>query len=125
MHYRDLIALVETQLAEALSSDAPLHDPIKGRLSRRVKSFPIRPRISLRPDERGQRWLLSISASDRSGLLYAIARVLARHQINLQLAKIDTLGERVEDTFLLTGPTLRQDRGQLALETELLEALAA
>jgi [protein-PII] uridylyltransferase len=125
VHYRDLIALVETQLAEALFSDAPLHDPIKGRLSRRVKSFPIRPRISLRPDERGQRWLLSISASDRSGLLYAIARVLARHQINLQLAKIDTLGERVEDTFLLTGPTLRQDRGQLALETELLEALAA
>jgi [protein-PII] uridylyltransferase len=125
VHYRDLIALVETQLAEALSSDAPLHDPIKGRLSRRVKSFPIRPRISLRPDERGQRWLLSISASDRSGLLYAIARVLARHQINLQLAKIDTLGERVEDTFLLTGPTLRQDRAQLSLETELLEALAA
>lgn len=125
VHYRDLIALVETQLAEALSSDAPLHDPIKGRLSRRVKSFPIRPRISLRPDERGQRWLLSISASDRSGLLYAIARVLARHQINLQLAKIDTLGERVEDTFLLTGPTLRQDKVQLAVETELLEALAA
>jgi [protein-PII] uridylyltransferase len=31
----------------------------------------------------------------------------------------------VEDTFLLTGPTLRQDRVQLALETELLEALAA
>ncbi|MFY9479909.1 MAG: [protein-PII] uridylyltransferase [Aquabacterium sp.] len=125
VHYRDLIALVETQLAEALSSDAPLHDPLKGRLSRRVKSFPIRPRISLRPDERGQRWLLSISASDRSGLLYAIARVLARHQINLQLAKIDTLGERVEDTFLLTGPTLRQDKVQLAVETELLEALAA
>ncbi|RRS05607.1 [protein-PII] uridylyltransferase [Aquabacterium soli] len=125
VHYRDLIALVETQLAEALASEAPLHEPIKGRMSRRVKSFPIRPRVSLRPDERGQRWLLSVSASDRSGLLYGIARVLARHQVSLQLAKIDTLGERVEDTFLLTGPTLRQDRVQLALETELLEALAA
>jgi [protein-PII] uridylyltransferase len=34
------------------------------------------------------------------------------------------LGERVEDTFLLTGPMLRQDKAQLALETELLEALA-
>jgi [protein-PII] uridylyltransferase len=50
--------------------------------------------------------------------------VLARHQVNVQLAKIDTLGERVEDTFLLTGPLLRQDKAQLALETELLEALA-
>jgi [protein-PII] uridylyltransferase len=124
-HYRDLIALVETQLAASLSDDVPLHEPTRGRLSRRVKSFPIPPRISLRPDERAQRWLLSISASDRSGLLYAITRVLARHHVDVLLAKIDTLGERVEDTFLLTGPTLRQDKVQLALETELLEALAA
>ncbi|HEX5373939.1 MAG TPA: [protein-PII] uridylyltransferase [Aquabacterium sp.] len=125
VHYRDLIALVETQLADALDSDQALHEPVRGRLSRRVKSFPIPPRVSLRPDERGQRWLLSVSASDRSGLLYAIARVLAKHHVSLQLAKIDTLGERVEDTFLLTGPTLAQDKVQLALETELLEALAA
>jgi len=124
IHYRELIALVESQLAEAMASEAPLHEPTRGRLSRRVKSFPIQPRISLRPDERAQRYLLSISASDRSGLLYAISRVLARHQVSVQLAKIDTLGERVEDTFLLTGPMLRQDKAQLALETELLEALA-
>ena len=124
IHYRDLIALVENQLAQSLSNDVLLHEPTRGRLSRRVKSFPIPPRISLRPDERAQRWLLSVSASDRSGLLYAIARVLARHQVNVLLAKIDTLGERVEDTFLLTGPTLQQDKIQLALETELLEALA-
>jgi [protein-PII] uridylyltransferase len=125
VHYRDLISLVETQLAEALASSVALHEPTRGRQSRRVKSFPIPPRVSLRPDERAQRWLLSVSASDRSGLLYCIARVLARHRISLQLAKIDTLGERVEDTFLLTGPTLSQDKVQLSLETELLEALAA
>jgi [protein-PII] uridylyltransferase len=124
VHYRDLIAWVETQLTESLANEVSLHVPVRGRLSRRVKSFPIPARISLRPDERAQRWLLSVSASDRSGLLYAIARVLARHQVNVLLAKIDTLGERVEDTFLLTGPTLRQDKVQLALETELLEALA-
>jgi UTP:GlnB (protein PII) uridylyltransferase len=45
-----------------------------------------------------------MSASDRVGLLYSIARVLAHHEINLQLAKITTLGERVEDTFLIDGP---------------------
>jgi [protein-PII] uridylyltransferase len=124
VHYRDMIALVETQLAEALRSDAPLHDPSRGRMSRRVKSFPVQPRISLRPDERAQRWLLTVSASDRSGLLYVIARTLAKHQINVQLAKVSTLGERVEDTFLVTGDALRQDKRQLALETELLDALA-
>ena len=125
VHYRDMIALVETQLSEALASDKPLHEPAKGRQSRRVRSFPIAPRVSLRPDERAQRWLLTVSASDRSGLLYVIARTLAHHQVNVHLAKVSTLGERVEDTFLLTGDALRQDKKQLAIETDLLDALAA
>jgi [protein-PII] uridylyltransferase len=124
VHYRDMIALVETELSKATSSPDGLHEPIKGRVSRRVRSFPINPRVTLRPDERAQRWLLTVSASDRAGLLYGIARVLARHQINVQLAKVSTLGERVEDTFLVTGPTLRQDKAQLMLEKELLDALA-
>jgi len=122
--YRDLISLIETQLAQALSSERPLPEPSRGRVSRRVKSFPVTPRVSLRPDERAQRWLLSVSTSDRSGLLYAIARVLARHGINLQLAKISTLGERVEDTFLVNGAALQQTRAQLQIESELLDAAA-
>ena len=71
------------------------------------------------------RWLLSVSTSDRSGLLYAIARVLARHHINLHLAKVSTLGERVEDTFLIQGPELQNNARQIEIETELLQALSA
>jgi len=122
-HYRDLISLVETQATLALKADGALPEPSRGRLSRRVKSFPITPRVTLRPDERGQRWLLGVSTSDRSGLLYAIARVLAQHHINLQLAKITTLGERVEDTFLIDGSALQQNRTQIEIETELLDAI--
>jgi [protein-PII] uridylyltransferase len=124
-HYRDLISMVETGLAKTLNEAGPLPAPSKGRVSRRVRSFPIKPRISLLPDEKAQRWLLSISASDRTGLLYSVARVLARHHLNLQLAKVTTLGERVEDTFLISGPELQGQRAQLAIETELIEALAA
>ena len=120
--YRNLISLVETQAAAALASEGPLPDPARGRVSRRVRSFPVVPRVSLAPDDRAQRWLLSVSASDRSGLLYAIARVLARHRVNLQLAKISTLGERVEDTFLVDGPALQQPKAQLRIESELLDA---
>ena len=90
--YRDLISLVETGLVKALQADGPLPEPSRGRVSRRVRSFPVTPRVSLRPDERAQRWILSVSASDRSGLLYGIARVLARHRVNLQLAKISHAG---------------------------------
>ena len=121
--YRDLIAYVETQLSLALAATGPLPEPSRGRISRRVRSFPVTPRVTLRPDERAQRWLLGVSASDRSGLLYAISRVLAQHNINLQLAKITTLGERVEDTFLIDGPALQQNRMQLQIETEMLDAI--
>ena len=122
-HYRDLISLVQVQLAQALAAESALPEPSRGRLSRRVRSFPVTPRITLRPDERAQRWLLSVTASDRSGLLYCIARVLARHHINLQLAKVTTLGERVEDTFLVNGSELAHNRQRMKIETELLEAV--
>ena len=124
-HNRELISMIESELEHTIERAGPLPPPGKGRVSRRVKSFPIAPRVDLRPDEKAQRWLLSVSASDRVGLLYSIARVLARHHINLQLAKVTTLGERVEDTFLIDGPELQQNRRQIEIETELLEALAA
>ena len=124
-HNRELISMVESELQHTIEQAGPLPPPSRGRVSRRVKSFPIAPRVHLAPDEKAQRWLLSISASDRVGLLYCVARVLARHHINLQLAKVSTLGERVEDTFLIDGPELQQNKRQIEIETELLEALAA
>jgi [protein-PII] uridylyltransferase len=124
-HYRNLINMVETGLTETIVEAKPLPTVGKGRVSRRVKSFPIAPRVTLQPDERAQKWLLSISASDRVGLLYSVARVLANHKVNLLLAKISTLGERVEDTFLIDGAALQQNRAQLEIETELLAALQA
>ncbi len=122
-HYRELITMVETGLTQTIEAQGTLPAPVRGRLSRRVKSFPMAPRVTLSPDEKAQNWLLSVSASDRIGLLYSIARVLAKHGINLQLAKISTLGERVEDTFLVSGAALQQSKAQLEIETELLEAL--
>jgi [protein-PII] uridylyltransferase len=124
-HFRELAAMVEAELARTIETPGVLPPPGMGRISRRVKSFPVAPRVDLRPDEKAQRWLLSVSASDRAGLLYLIARVLARHNINLQLAKVTTLGERVEDTFLIDGPELQHNRAQIAIETELLQALNA
>ena len=124
-HPREYTALIEAELGRTLQQGGPLPAPSRGRVSRRVKSFPITPRVTLRPDEKAQRWLLSISASDRVGLLYAVARLLASHRLNLQLAKVTTLGERVEDTFLIDGPELQQNKAQIAIETELLEALRA
>ena len=122
-HYQALTTMLENDLAQTISRAGPLPAPAKGRVSRRVKSFPIAPRVSLSPDERAQNWLLTISASDRLGLLYSVARVLARHHVEVLLAKVATLGERVEDSFLLHGAALQHSRAQIAMETELLEVL--
>ncbi|NRR31505.1 [protein-PII] uridylyltransferase [Oxalobacteraceae bacterium] len=121
--YRDIISLIEHELGELLLSQTALQAPAKGRLSRLSRSFPIQPTVDLRPDERGQYYLLSVAANDRTGLLYAIANVLTKYKINLHTAKIMTLGERVEDVFLVDGSALNNARLQLQLETDLLEAL--
>ncbi|KAB2903366.1 MAG: [protein-PII] uridylyltransferase [Burkholderiaceae bacterium] len=124
-HYRELTHMVESDLVRALEDAGALPEPARKRVSRRVQSFPVAPRVTLRPDEKAQRWLLSISASDRAGLLYLVARILARHHLNVQLAKISTLGERVEDSFLVQGPELQNNARQIQIETELLQALSS
>lgn len=122
-HYRELTGMVENRLAQTIDARGPLPPPTMGRVSRRVKSFPVTPRVDLQPDDKGQRWLLSISASDRNGLLYCVSRVLAQYELSVELAKITTLGERVEDTLLISGPQLQVNKRQLEFGTELLKTL--
>jgi [protein-PII] uridylyltransferase len=123
-HYQDRIAMIEAELGEVLKSDAPLGPPRGGRLSRRVRHFPISPIVDVRPDERGAYQVLSLVASDRPGLLYGIARILAKHHISLHTARVNTLGDRVEDVFLVSGETLAAPKSVLQLEQELLGELS-
>jgi len=122
-NHNEIINRIESELTILLSTMAALPLPGKNRLSRLARTFPIVPTVELLPDERGQYYLLSITANDRIGLLYSIARVLANYQINLHTAKIMTLGERVEDVFLIDGTALQNARTQIQLETDLLDAL--
>ncbi len=121
--YRDLINLLEHDLSELLKTQAPLPPPSKGRLSRMSRSFPVKPSVDLRPDARGEYYVLSIKANDRAGLLYAVARVLTKYSANVHTAKIVTMGERVEDIFLIECGALNNSRTQLELETDLLDVL--
>jgi [protein-PII] uridylyltransferase len=122
-HYQDRIAMIEVELAQELESDAPLGAPRGGRLSRRVRHFPISPAVDIRPDERGAFHVLSIVAADRPGLLYGVARILARYRINLQTARINTLGDRAEDVFLIGSERLTDSKTILQLEQDLLQEL--
>ena len=121
--YRDMIALIEHDLAAALLAQDSLPGPIRGRISRQLRHFPIQAEVYIQPDERGQYHLLSITAGDRPGLLYSMALVLARYGLNLHMAKVVTLGERAEDVFVLSGTALSNPRAVLLLEQDLLETL--
>ncbi|HET9041995.1 MAG TPA: [protein-PII] uridylyltransferase [Burkholderiales bacterium] len=122
-HYREMISLIEHDLAERLVRQAPLGPSPRGRVSRQLKHFPITPEVHVRPDEKGIYHSLSITAGDRPGLLYAIALLFSKYRLDLHTAKIVTLGERAEDVFLVSGEALGNSRVMLQLEQELLEAL--
>jgi [protein-PII] uridylyltransferase len=121
--YRDMIGLIEHDITEQLRRQPPLPAGVGGRLSRLVRHFPVTPEVDIRADERGSQYVMSISAADRPGLLYAIARVLGEHGIALHTAKIATLGERVEDVFLVSGKELAQTATLVRLEQDLLTVL--
>lgn len=121
--YRDMLGLIEHDLAEHLRLQPPLPPPAPGRVSRQVRHVALTPEVAIRADESSKNYILSITAADRSGLLFAIALVLARHGVRLSTAKIATLGERVEDTFLISGAELGKTATLVRIEQELLEIL--
>ncbi|MEY4001640.1 MAG: hypothetical protein RI968_758, partial [Pseudomonadota bacterium] len=120
---REMLAVVSAGLREHLMRGSPLGDPSQGRLSRRSKSFPIHPSVQLVTDETAQHIILSVTAADRPGLLYRIARCLSAERISLRSARINTLGERAEDHFILESRGLETERQRVALETALLNVL--
>ncbi|MET0919299.1 MAG: ACT domain-containing protein, partial [Burkholderiales bacterium] len=121
--YRDTIQLVEFELTRALAEPTPLEAPAEGRISRQLRHFPLTPQVQIFPDERGTHYILEVVAGDRPGLLARIAYVLARNNVNVASAKINTLGERAEDVFLIDGARLHDEQALLRLETALFEQL--
>jgi len=97
--------------------------------SRQSRQFPVTAHVALQPDAHSQswqpRWQLSLTATDRPGLLHAIAQTLRAHGVNLHTAKIMTLGARVEDVFTVTGPALTEPHARQQFEQALLTALTA
>lgn len=72
------------------------------RASRRHKQFSFKPDVTLTNEENQDYSILEVVSPDRPGLLSIIAQIFLDLGIELQSAKITTLGERVEDLFYIT-----------------------
>ena len=59
-------------------------------------------RVTITRDVRNNRSALELVAGDRPGLLCDVGKVLWEERIDLQGARISTIGERAEDVFYVT-----------------------
>jgi [protein-PII] uridylyltransferase len=122
--YRDVTQLLEHEIGETLTHADTTSAPPLGKATRQQRHFPFAPRIEIVGDELGQRFALEIVAADRTGLLARIADVLSRRGVSIETARINTLGARAEDVFVVSGGRLAEESTRIALETELAEAIA-
>jgi [protein-PII] uridylyltransferase len=96
------IKFIQAQLTEALSGATGAPQIVQRRTPRQVKSFTVPTETSMTVDQARNVSVLEVSAPDRPGLLARIGRIFVELGVELQAAKIQTLGERVEDVFFIT-----------------------
>lgn len=101
--YRDLLNFIEYALREKLVAKTNDIAPVNGRVSRQVKHMPIAASISIQPDAESHNHTIEIIANDRPGLLSRLASQFLKHEVHLHNAKINTLGNRAEDIFVVSG----------------------
>ena len=121
--YRETIQFIEYELTRVLTTPGLLEPPSGGRIPRHLRHMPLTPEIQIFPDDKGTHFILEVVAGDRPGLLATIAYVLAQANVNVVSARINTLGERAEDVFLIDGARLHDEHAMLRLETALYEQL--
>lgn len=93
---------IQEHLTKALVDCTDHPATVQRRTPRQTKSFSIPPETRMSLDEIKNVSVLEVAAPDRPGLLARIAGIFVDFDIELQGAKIQTLGERVEDVFFLT-----------------------
>ncbi len=118
---------IQSQLQQLLSNPEQAPDRVYRQVTRQLKHFPIPPQVTFHDDPNNERTVMEVVASDRPGLLSAISRVMSECHIQLQNAKVSTLGERVEDIFFITdehGQPLDSDEKRKCLEEKIVAALS-
>ena len=111
---------LKLRLCEVLKS-ASLPQSVKRRLPRRLRPFKTTARVRFSAAHGGERTLMDLVCSDRPGLLSNISAAMLTCGVRIHDARITTLGDRVEDAFILSdkqnAPLSR------SLRTELLRTL--
>jgi [protein-PII] uridylyltransferase len=95
------------------------------RAPRQVRMFSTKTNISFSEDLGRRRTVLEIVAADRPGLLSIVGQVFIDYGVDIETAKILTIGERAEDVFYVVDGQGEPLAGELCseLKTRLIERL--
>jgi [protein-PII] uridylyltransferase len=108
------------RLGDVLTSSA-VPKPVMRRLPRRLRPFKSTARIHFSAAHGGEKTLMDLACSDRPGLLSKISAAMVTCGVRIHDARIATMGDRVEDAFILSD---RQDAPlDRKTRTELLQTL--
>jgi len=81
---------------------------VEARLERKARDYraaiPAPPEVRVLPDASEHSTVVEVRATDALGLLYAVTAALSYLVLDIRVAKIDTLGERVVDVFYVRTP---------------------
>jgi [protein-PII] uridylyltransferase len=98
---------ISDHLTRALADEARGVAIVQRHTPRQMRSFRLPTETSMSTDPAKGVSVLEVMSPDRPGLLARIGEVFVRFNVVLQAAKIQTLGERVEDIFFITDAGLR------------------
>lgn len=96
------LAHIKEYITTSLGKDSEQPEVPSRRTTRKMKSFSIPTETRMYVDEIKNVSVLEVSTPDRPGLLARLGKIFVSFNIELQAAKIQTLGERVEDVFFIS-----------------------
>ncbi|WP_241505784.1 [protein-PII] uridylyltransferase [Parahaliea mediterranea] len=93
---------IKEHLSHSLGPEGGKPSVVQRLTPRQMKSFAIPTETRMSVDSIKHVSVLEVASPDRPGLLARIGQVFVEQDVVLQAAKIQTLGERVEDVFFIT-----------------------
>ncbi|WP_251359435.1 [protein-PII] uridylyltransferase [Kangiella sp. TOML190] len=126
LSYQQRITEIQTKLIQELDNIQSISLDVSRAQPSRYKHFNVPTKISFNQDKVNNLTVLELSALDRPALLAKIGQAFRDCHVKIHSAKIVTLGEKVEDTFLISknnNQPITDPKELAALEQSILKLL--